>query len=120
MPTIEKLILSGSTDGRQILVSATGSPGTAIHTASTTSTTLDEVWLYATNNHTSDVNLTIQYGGTTSPNDSISISLPIRSGLYLLVPGLLIKGNATPLIIRAFAGTTNVISISGFINRITP
>jgi hypothetical protein len=31
----------------------------------------------------------------------------------------LIKGNATPLVVRAFAATTNVITIHGFDNSIT-
>jgi hypothetical protein len=32
---------------------------------------------------------------------------------------LLIKGNATPLVVKAFAATTNVICINGFVNQIT-
>jgi hypothetical protein len=32
---------------------------------------------------------------------------------------LVIKGNASPYTIRAFAATTAVISITGFVNRIT-
>jgi hypothetical protein len=39
--------------------------------------------------------------------------------LYLIVAGLPIKGNATPLVIKAFAATANVISIGGYVNRIT-
>jgi hypothetical protein len=35
------------------------------------------------------------------------------------VAGLPIKGNATPLVIKAFAATANVISIGGYVNRIT-
>jgi hypothetical protein len=36
----------------------------------------------------------------------------------LIVPGLLIKGNATALVVRAFAATTNVVCISGYVNVI--
>jgi hypothetical protein len=29
-----------------------------------------------------------------------------------------LKGNATPLVVRAFAATTNVVVVHGFVNRI--
>jgi hypothetical protein len=117
--TFSKLTLSGSTDGRPILVGATSSPGTLIHTASSTTTTFDEIWIYAMNTSTSSVALDIQWGGTTSPNDDIELTVQPESGLVTVVPGFPIKGNATPLIVRAFAATTNVITIHGFVNRIT-
>lgn len=119
MATFSKQILSGSTDGKAIKVAATASPGTTIHTGSTTATTLDEVWLYAVNSSASDVKLTIQWGGTTSPDDDIEYTVKAENGLYLIVPGLILKGNATALVVRAFAATTNVICISGYVNRIT-
>lgn len=118
MATFSKQILSGSTDGKAIKVAATSSPGTTIHTASTTTTTLDEVWLYAQNTDTTDRKLTIQWGGTTSPDDEIEFTVKAENGLYLIVPGLLLKGNATALIVRAFAATANVVTISGYVNRI--
>lgn len=119
MATFSKQILSGSTDGKAIKVAATASSGTTIHTGSTTTTTLDEVWLYAVNSSASDVKLTIQWGGTTSPDDDIEYTVKAENGLYLIVPGLILKGNATALVVRAFAATANVICISGYVNRIT-
>lgn len=118
MATFTKQVLSGSTDGRGILVAATATAGTLIHTGSTTTTTLDEVWLYAVNTSASAVKLTIEYGGVTAPNDHIEFSVPAESGLYLIVPALLIKGNATALVVRAFAATTNVVVVHGYVNRI--
>jgi hypothetical protein len=119
MATFGKSQLSGSTDGRGILVAATATAGTTIHTGSTTATTLDEIWLYAMNTSATAVKLTVEWGGTTAPNDHIEYTVPAESGLYLIAPGLLIKGNATALIVRAFAATTNVITIHGYVNRIT-
>jgi len=119
MATFSKQVLSGSTDGRGILVAATATAGTTIHTGSSTATVIDEVWLYAVNTSASNVKLTIEYGGTTSPNDLIEFTVPAEAGLYLIVPALLIKGNATPLVVRAFAATTNVIAIHGYVNRIS-
>jgi hypothetical protein len=119
MATFEKLILSGSTNGRAILVAATQGTGTTIHTGSTNTSVLDEIWLYAQNTDTTARKLTIQWGGTTSPNDLIELTVPAESGLTLIAPGLLIKGAATALIVRAFAATTNVITIHGYVNRIS-
>ena len=119
MATFTKQILSGSTDGKAIKVAATATAGTTIHTGSTTTTTLDEVWLYAVNTSASSVKLTIEWGGTTSPDDLIELTIAAESGLVLVAPGLLIKGNATPLVIRAFAATADVITIHGYVNQIT-
>jgi hypothetical protein len=119
MATFSKLTLSGSTDGRPIKVAATATPGTTIHTASTAATTYDEVWLYAQNTDTTDRKLTIEFGGTSSPDDLIEYTVKAENGLYLIVPGLVLKGNATALVIRAFAATANVVTISGYVNRIT-
>ena len=121
MATYSKQILSSSTDGRALKVVATaiGSTPTLIHTGSSASTTFDEVWIYAQNNHTADVALRIGFGGVTDPDDIIEYTIKTKGGLYLVVPGLILKGNATPLTVRAAAGTTNVISLSGYVNRIT-
>lgn len=119
MATYTKTKLSASTDGRAIKVAATASAGTTIHTGSATATTYDEVWLYAQNTDTSAVKLTIEWGGTTAPDDLIEVTVQPEAGLVAIATGLLIKGNATPLVIRAFAATANVITIHGFVNQIT-
>jgi hypothetical protein len=119
MATFTKLVLSGSTNGRAILVAATASPGTTIHTGSTNTAVIDEVWLYAQNTDTTARKLTIEWGGTSSPDDLIELTIPAESGLTLVAPGLLIKGAGTALVVRAFAATTNVITIHGYVNRIS-
>lgn len=119
MATFSKIPLSGSTDGRMIKVAATATAGTTIHTGSTTVSTIDEIWLYAVNSDTTDRKLTIEFGGTSAPDDLIEFTVKAENGLYLMVPGLIIKGNATALVVRAFAATANVISIGGYVNRIT-
>jgi hypothetical protein len=118
MATFSKTILSGSTDGKQIKVAATATAGTLIHTGPTDTAHLHEVWLYAVNTDTTDRKLTIEWGGVASPDDLIEYTVKAENGLYLIVPGLLIKGNATALVVRAFAATTNVICISGYVNVI--
>ena len=119
MATFTKVKLSESTDGRAIKVAATATAGTAIHTGSATASTYDEVWLYAVNSSASAVKLTIEWGGTTSPDDLIELTVQPEAGLVTIAPGLLIKGNATPLVVKAFAATADVITIHGFVNQIT-
>lgn len=122
MATFTKLALqpAGTTgDGLGILVAATATAGTAIHTASTTTTTIDELWLYAYNNHSADILLTVEFGGVTAPKDVIKQTITTQSGLLLVVAGLVIQGNATAKVVRAFAGTANQISVFGYVNRIT-
>ena len=122
MATFNKAKLSGSTDGMAIKVTGTGTGSTVtVHTAvaGTTAGVFDEIWLYANNTSSSAVKLTIEWGGVSSPDDLIELSIAAESGLVLVSPGLVIKGNATPLVVRAFAATTNVINIAGYVNRIT-
>jgi hypothetical protein len=122
MATFSKLALqpAGTTGtGLGVLVAATATAGTAIHTASATSTTIDEIWLYAVNSSTSAVKLTIEWGEATAPNGNIELTIAAESGLVLVSPGLVMQGNATAKVVRAFAATANVIVIHGYVNRIT-
>jgi hypothetical protein len=119
MASFQKLILSGSTNGRAIKVAATATPGTTIHTGSTNTAVLDEVWLYAQNTDTTARKLTIEWGGTSSPDDLIELTIPAESGLTLVAPGLLIKGAGTALVVRAFAASANVVTIHGYVNRVS-
>lgn len=112
-----KRLLSGSTDGKPILVAATTTPWTTIHTAvaGTTPGVYDEIWIYATNNHTAEVNLTLERWDATATNN-INMSIPSKTGLYLVVPWLILQNAAT---VKAFAGTTNVVHITWWVNSIT-
>jgi hypothetical protein len=117
MTTYTKALLSGSTNGKQIKVGTTSTPGTLIHTAVEGVINIDEIWLYVSNSHTISVTLTLEWGGVTLPDDIIPLEIPPNKGLYLLVPGLILQNS---LIVRAFANITNVLTISGYVNRITP
>jgi hypothetical protein len=116
MATISRIPLSGSTDGRGIKVVATASSGTTIHTATTSTSDCDVVTLYAYNSSASAVNLTLQWGGTTSVDDDIKLAIPATSGLTLVVPDMVLRNS---LVVRAYAGTANVVTIHGFVNRVT-
>lgn len=121
MGTFAKVQLSGSTGGQPILVAATGTPGTLIHSTGTSSTIIDEIWLYAQNDHSADLLLTIEFGGTTSPNNLIRQTITTRAGLILITPGLILNGDGSSArSIRAFCASANLVHLSGYVNRITP
>jgi len=122
MATFTKVNLSGSTQGKAIKIAATtsGSAGTTVHATGTSSSIIDEVWLYAYNSSSAAVVLTVQWGGVTAVDNEIKLTIPATSGLTLVVPGLILTGTGSAAnTIAAYAATTNVITISGYVNRIS-
>jgi hypothetical protein len=76
---------------------------------------MDEVWLYAYNAHTADVLLTLEWGEATAPDGNIVTNIPFKQGRFLVVDGRLLQNS---LVVKAFAGTANVIIIEGYVHRI--
>lgn len=119
MANFSKVNLSGSTGGQAIKLTATASTGNTIHSTGTSSTILDEVWIYAYNGSSTTTTLTIQYGGTTAVDNDIKVTLNAQAGLTLVVPGLLLAGTGSVArTIYAYASTANVVTVSGYVNRI--
>ena len=118
MSQVAKRKLSGSTDGRQVKVVATATPGTLIHTAvaSVVAGTWDEVWLYATNSDTVDRTITVELGGTTNPDDRVTVNIPFNQGRFLVLDGQVLQNGS---VVRVYGAAANVISVSGFVNAIT-
>jgi hypothetical protein len=112
MATYTRGLLSGSTNGRGVKVVQTATAGTTIHTAVAGTTDMQEVWLWAQNNHTAAVTLTLEWGNA-STDDNIIVSIPSKSGLYLVAPGIMLQNG---LVIAAFASTANVIILHGYVN----
>ncbi len=112
----KKRKLSGSADGRGIKVAATSSPGTLIHTAlsNIAANEWDEIWIKAVNTSGSPVKLTIEWGGTTSPDDLVEVTIPAEDGFTEVIPGHVLN-NAKE--VRAFAATADVIVLHGFVHR---
>jgi len=115
MATMSKVILTGAANGTAVKVAATSSTGTTVHTAIAGASDIDEIWLYAVNSSTGAVKLTLEWG-ETAVDGNIEVTIPAESGLVLVSPGLLLQNG---LLVTAFAGTTNVILIHGYVNRIT-
>jgi len=119
MATFTKKKLSGSTDGLAIKVTGTGTGSTVtVHTAvaGTTAGVFDEIWLYANNTSTSAVKLTLEWGTATAADGNIELTIAAEAGLVLVVPGLILQ-NAK--VVKAFAGTADVILLTGFVNQIS-
>lgn len=117
MATTALAELSGSTDGRPILVVATATPGTLIHTAGavTSDDNYDVLYLWASNTDTVDRKLTLEWGGVTSPNDLIEQTIPAEAGGILIADGWLIQNG---LLVRAFAATASVVNILGHLIKV--
>lgn len=119
---ITKRPFSGSTNGRLVKLTGNSSGGAVtVHTAVSGTASNDEIWLYAMNDSTSPEVVTIEFGGTTDVNDTIKKTIPPKGtegsdGLNIVIPGLILQNG---LVVKAFASTVNVITLSGYVNRIT-
>lgn len=119
MATAVKRKLSGSTLGKPIkLTKMDTTDADLIHTSvdSTVAGTFDEIQLYAYNNHSASVVLTVEFGGKDVPDQNIVVTVPNKSGLVPVIPGLILQGNIS---ITAFASVADVVTMSGFVNSIT-
>lgn len=105
--TIKWLPVSGSTHGRGIKIAASSTPGTLIHTAtsSTTDGVCDLIEVTVYNSDTSDRTVSFEVGGTTSPDDIRGGIVPTKEertfGPFLL---------RNSLVLRAFGSTANVMT----------
>ena len=109
---ITRVLLSGGTSGKNILVSGTA-PGTTIHTAHSSYT--DEIYVDACNVSTSDVVVTANFGATTTA-DQIIQTIPAQVGMVPLITGLQLTGS---LVVKISAASGNVIVANGRVNRIS-
>tara|TARA_Y100000296_G_C4938684_1_gene140329 strand:- start:102 stop:458 length:357 start_codon:yes stop_codon:yes gene_type:complete len=117
MATMSKVRLSAVADGLALKVGGTDT-GTAdvVHTAIAGTSDIDEIWLWASNTQAGAVKLTLEWGTDTAADGNIEVTIDGESGLTLIVPGLILQNEKT---VEAFAGTTDVILIFGYVNRIT-
>ncbi len=114
MATYTKETFSESATGTPILIAATATAGTLIHQSAADSD-IHEVWMWAANQHTSPLVLTVEFGGATAAY-KIIVTIPAQEGLFQVIPGFPVVGAVA---IRAFAGTTNLINVHGFVNTIS-
>jgi hypothetical protein len=122
MATFTKEFLSGSDGGRPIKLTGTNTNASVlIHTTGTSNTVIDEVWLYVNNRDSVTRTAHIQFGGTTEPDDVISVGIELMQVCMLQHPALPLTGTGSAgRTINAYASAANVVSVTGYVNRITP
>ena len=108
-----KTNLSGSTNGRPISVTSVAVTGATIHT---TASQTDEVWLWGMSTATQSLRFVIEWGGTAT-GDTVNYDIPAAgAGPTLLVPGWLLTAS---LVVRGYATQASIISVAGYVNRIS-
>ena len=116
MATYSKQYLTGSGNGTGVELAVDSGTYTTVHTTSGTAGDMDEIWLYASNTHTSDIKVTLKFGGTDDPDDIIEVTVGAEAGRVLLVPGLILKGGS--LVLLGAAATAAKVTVFGYVNRI--
>lgn len=118
MATFERILLSASVNGKPIKIASTSTPGTLVHTAVGGTNAIDEVYLWVTNTDTSSRKVWVEWGGTTNPDHRVcnAVILPMTSPPIPLITGLSINNG---LAVRVIASVTNVLLITGHVNRIS-
>jgi len=116
--TYSKDFLSASTNGKQISINLSTQPLTTIHTqpAAFISSSIDEIYLYATNNSTSSATFNLLWGGSSSA-DIISYTLPAQQTRFMVADGKLITNG---LSVYGNVSGSGTVVVDGFVNRISP
>ena len=117
---VTKGLLSGTSADDGLAYAVTTSV-TTVHTGPTATTSIDEIWIYATNASAADAVLHIGWGANpdTLDDNRIKVTIPTKAGYKLVIPGLILKGNATALTVQCKASATNAINLTGYVNHIT-
>jgi hypothetical protein len=127
--TIQKRMLTGSTDGQSIGVSTTaGGTHNTVHTGPSGTSIIDEVFIYANNGYSQTIELVLEWGVSTT-NIHRVYQIPSRDADFCIVAGQVILGSGTAPTIKAFVGGLNgsaslaassaFVSVYGWVNRIT-
>ena len=118
MATYSRQLLSGSTNGKPIIVTATATAGTTIHTAIAGTASFDEIYVWVSNVTSAAATLTIEFGGVTDPGNLIvkAVSIPANSPPIPIITGQVLQNG---LVIGAFSGTASALNITGYVNRIS-
>jgi len=120
MSPISREFLSESTNGGYINVTASGSPGTLIHTSTAVAGEKDEVWLWGVNNTANEASLVIEWAGVDDVANITQVGIPSANGRQLLIAGETIAGG---LEIKVYSNqlvaASSGINIGGNVNRMS-
>lgn len=112
-PTTKFLPLSASTNGRYIQITATASSGTLVHTSVSGTSRWDKVWLYGANTSTAQVAVTVEFGGTGTSNNVVTL-VPAQSQANLIY-GIPLQNGLT---VNVYAATPSVINVGGYVEQV--
>ena len=120
MATYSRVLLSGSTNGKPVLVNQT-TQGTAvtIHTAVAGTTSFDEIYVWCANTTGSAATISIlaDDGSIVDPDDYYvkALSIPANSPPIPVITGQVLNNT---YILKIFASVNNAITFEGYVNRI--
>tara|TARA_Y100000592_G_scaffold86884_1_gene140741 strand:- start:923 stop:1282 length:360 start_codon:yes stop_codon:yes gene_type:complete len=117
MATISKDHLSGSTDGKPISVPINSGTFATVHTGPTSTTSFDEVFIYV-NNAVGSTNetVTLRLNGTNNDGKIKVVVKPQET--VLVLPGIPIQGNSTPIVIDVGGSSAGSANVFGYVNKI--
>lgn len=112
--SVTRLPLSGSTDGRPIVIGSASL--VTVHTAVAGTDDIDEVWIYASSPATSPTSVTfleVYYGGAT-PYDVVG-TLIYGFQNKLVIPGAVLRNS---LVVKAKVQAGPDVHVFGYVNRL--
>jgi hypothetical protein len=104
-------VLAGDPEGNLVEITQTATPGNQLYEVQAVGAVRDRVRIYATNNSSAAVDLTIEWMGTTNA-DKIVVSVPPKNGLELVAEGWVRNASTgSKATIAAFAASASVINV---------
>jgi len=121
MTSVTREFLSEGANGSYINITASGSPGDLIHTATNTGNEKDEVWLWGSNNTADTASVVVEWAGTNDVTDITQVGIPAAQGRQLLVAGESLAGGLAVRAYSTFASASvSGVNIGGHVNRFDP
>ena len=117
---LSKEFLSASSGGLGIAVTATTSLGTTIHATSTMPNSKDDTWIYAQNNGSAALTVTVEMGSSSTSAQGSRIDKSVGAAeMLLMVPALPIRSTTggTARTITMYASSSASIVAFGHVMR---
>ena len=124
MATLTKHLLSEieAISGRRFVITSTEASAANVFHVTPAAIGVDEMWVYAHNYGSSDVQISFMWGMTAFPSttatnveEGVDITIPFKSGRALVFDGVLLPHSLSA---AAYASVASSIAIDGFVNRI--
>ena len=115
MASAEMKILSGSANGKPLRITPTSGIGSGVlvHATAATAGIVHLIHISAVNTHTAAVLLTIEGG---APLEENQFTVTLQPDLPVDLPTLALDPGQT---VTAFAATSNVVRLWGYVNEVT-